>query len=351
MAERPQSQTPLLEAAGPCPVCEGTSRGSVYEDLPDRESGTPGRWSVHRCHGCGLLILEPRYSREHIARAYENYSHHLALPQGESSGPPARGLARIVPRAYLAHAFGYDDGLPRWLRALALLAVPYPEGAEAVAFSVMYLRPVAGGEVLDVGCGGGAFLAGARDLGWRVVGVEPDPRAVEVATGVRGLDVRLGTLEEQRFESDRFDAVTSSHVIEHVHDPLGLLRECARVTKPGGRIVVVTPNIQSLGRRWLGTSWIGLQPPRHLHLFSCATLRRLAVRAGIEVLTVRSSVRNAEFTWLLGRGVLKEWPAPGQRPPRGRDGRRARSFQLAEWVLTLVGIEAGEEIVLIGTKG
>jgi SAM-dependent methyltransferase len=338
----------LLEPAGACPVCGETRRAAEYSGLADRLCGTPGTWTLVRCDGCGLLMLDPRYARSHIALAYENYPFNLGLPPAEPQ--PQRGLARVVPRAYLAHAFGYDDGLARWQRALALLAVPYPEGAESAGFSVMYLRRVADGEVLDVGCGGGAFLAGMRSLGWRVLGVEPDPRAVEVARTVRGLDVREGTLEEQRFPADRFDAVTSSHVIEHVHDPVAFLGECARVVKRGGRVVVVTPNTESLGRRRLGTSWIGLDPPRHLHLFSCATLRRLAERAGLSVLSARSSVRNAEFSWLLGRGALAAWPSPGQRPPGGLPGRRARAFQLAEWVLTWFGVEAGEEIVLVATK-
>ena len=340
----------VLEAAGACPVCGETRRAPVYQGLSDRLCGTPGSWTLRRCDGCGLLLLDPRYPREHIARAYENYSFHLGVGPSAASEPPPRGLARVVPRAYLAHAFGYDDGLPRWRRALALLALPYPEGPEAVGFSVMYLRSLPGGEVLDVGCGGGALLSGVRSLGWRVVGVEPDPRAVEVARATRGLDVRAGTLNEQQFATDRFDAVTSSHVIEHVHDPLEFLRESGRVLKPGGRVVVVTPNTESLGRRRLGAAWIGLDPPRHLHLFSVATLRRLAVRAGLTVLGVRSSVRNAEFTWLLGRGHMKSWPESGQRPPRDWAGRRARNFQLAEWALRLAGIEAGEEIILIATK-
>jgi len=338
-----------LEPAGPCPVCGETRRTVACGDLTDPLCGTPGSWSLWRCDGCGLLILDPRYSPGQIARAYENYGFHLGLdPVDAESG--GKGLARIVPRASLAHSFGYEDGLSRWRRALALLALPFPEGAEAVGFSVMYLRAVPGGEVLDVGCGGGAFLARMRGLGWRVLGVEPDPGAVKVATEVRGLDVRLGTLETQGLSADRFDAVTSSHVIEHVHDPLAFLRECTRVSRPGGQVVVVTPNTESLGRRRHGTSWLGLDPPRHLHLFSRANLRRLAERAGLRVVSVRSSVRNAEFTWLLGRGVLKEWPRPGQRPPRGWAGRRARAFQLAEWVRTLAGREAGEEIVLIATK-
>ncbi len=339
-----------LEPAGPCPVCTGTARRRAYEGLRDVLGGAPGTWSFGRCEGCGLLVLDPRYTRAEIGRAYAAYDHHLAPAQPEPPREARLTWGRIVERAYRAHAYGYPDGLPAWLRALALLAVPRPEGAEAVGFSVMYLRHRPGGELLDVGCGGGAQLVQLRTLGWRVIGVDPDERAVEMATRVHQLDVRRGTLEDQQFPSARFDAVVLSHTIEHVHGPAELLRECGRILRPGGRLVVVTPNAESLGHRRLGTQWIGLQPPRHLYLFSCATLARLAERAGLEVVSVRSSVRNAEFAWLLGRGALKEWPEPGQRPPRGWAGLRARAFQLAEWGLTLLGREAGEEIVLLATK-
>jgi 2-polyprenyl-3-methyl-5-hydroxy-6-metoxy-1,4-benzoquinol methylase len=297
-----------------------------------------------------LLILDPRYRREDIGRAYDEYDHHLAPAQPEPGSEVGTKWGQLVTRAYRRVAYGYPDGLPRWLRSVARLAVPYPEGAEAVGFSVLYLPSLPGGELLDVGCGAGAQLVQLRGLGWRVMGVDLDARAVEMARQRHQLDVRQGTLEEQSFPSDRFDAVTLSHTVEHVHDPQGLLRECGRVLKPGGRFVVVTPNAESLGQKRLGASWIGLQPPRHLYLFSCETLRRLAVRAGLRVVSVRSSVRNAEFAWLLGRRVLTEWPSPGQRPPRGWAGTRARAFQLAEWMLTLAGREAGEEIVLIATK-
>jgi SAM-dependent methyltransferase len=341
-----------LEPAGPCPICGIAARAPAYADLADRLCGTPGRWTLWRCAGCGLLVLDPRYAAAEIGRAYENYPYNLGLgPGGGAEEPePARGLARIVPRAWLRSRYGYPDGLRPWERMLGLLLMPHPEGAESVGFSVMYLRRVPDGQLLDVGCGGGAFLARMRALGWNVVGVDPDAKAVEVARSVRRLDVRTGTLEEQRFETGRFDAVTSSHVIEHVHDPLAFLRECARITKPGGRVVAVTPNTASLGRRRLGANWIGLDPPRHLHLFCPPTLRALAERAGLDVRSVRSSVRNAEFAWLLGKGILKAWPAPGQRPPGGLAGRRARAFQVAEWLLTLVGREAGEEIVLTATR-
>src|SRR5260221_8871253 len=164
-----------LEPAGPCPVCGTKDRAIAYPPLPDRLCGTPGSWTLMRCAGCGLLIQDPRYTRENIGRAYENYSFHIGAEQSAADARPTDPMSR----PYRAHAYGYDDGLPWWRRARAVMSVPRPEGAEAVGFSVMYLRPVPGGEVLDVGCGGGAFLTFMRSLGWRTLGVEPDRRAVE----------------------------------------------------------------------------------------------------------------------------------------------------------------------------
>ena len=71
-----------------------------------------------------------------------------------------------------------------------------------------------------------------------------DPKAVEAARR-RGLDVRLGSVEQQAYASDTFDAVVMSHVIEHVPDPRGLIRECRRILKQGGHFVCITPNCAS----------------------------------------------------------------------------------------------------------
>ena len=80
----------------------------------------------------------------------------------------------------------------------------------------------------------------------------------------RDLKVRVGALEDQSYPPDHFDAVVSSHVTEHVHDPVSLLRECRRVLRPGGLLVVVTSNGKSIGSGRFGTDWRVLEPPRHI---------------------------------------------------------------------------------------
>ena len=70
------------------------------------------------------------------------------------------------------------------------------------------------------------------------------------------------------YPADSFDAVIMSHVIEHVPQPRELLAECARLLKLGGRLVMLTPNAESFGLDYYGRCWRGLEPPRHLQIFS-----------------------------------------------------------------------------------
>jgi len=115
------------------------------------------------------------------------------------------------------------------------------------------------------------------------MGVEPDPEAVKGAQAEFGLNVFHGTLEEACLQSGYFDAITMNHVIEHLADPVGTLKECCRVLKPGGELVIVPPNIVSLGHKIFTRGWGGLEPPRHLYLFSPGTLSACAQRAGLNV--------------------------------------------------------------------
>jgi SAM-dependent methyltransferase len=137
--------------------------------------------------------------------------------------------------------------------------------------------PDGGGRLLDIGCGNGSFLSEANRLGWSATGIEIDPRAVR-AGRTAGLDIREGGLPDTRLPGEHFDAVTLSHVIEHVHDPLAALAEVGRLLKPGGQVSLATPNLDSTGSSVFKQRWRGLEAPRHLVLFNPAALEA-AVRA------------------------------------------------------------------------
>jgi ubiquinone/menaquinone biosynthesis C-methylase UbiE len=145
----------------------------------------------------------------------------------------------------------------------------------------MYLSNVSPGRLLEIGFGSGQFLKKMQLCGWEVEGVDFDSKAVEGVKKRYGFNVHVGSLESIGYPDNSFDAITMSHVIEHVHDPVALLKECYRILKPTGYLVAVTPNINSWGHKKFEENWIHLDPPRHLHLFSDSTLRRCAIQAEV----------------------------------------------------------------------
>lgn len=157
----------------------------------------------------------------------------------------------------------------------------------------------------------------------------------------------LGTLESQRYPDGSFDAVVMSHVIEHVHDPEGLLRECRRILRSRGQITVVTPNAKSLGHRVFGADWRGLEPPRHLQVFTPLALRTLAEKAGFNRPRVSVTIRSAWEICRASRSIRR-----GQLSPRCKilESVAAAAFHFAELGTSLVQPDAGEEIVLIAWK-
>jgi predicted SAM-dependent methyltransferase len=116
--------------------------------------------------------------------------------------------------------------------------------------------------------------------------VEPDPEATRVAQahGTTILGAHLSDLRGHY--ADRFDVITLSHVIEHVHDPDALLRDCRDMLKTGGFFWIETPNINSVGYEVYKSAWRGLEPPRHLILFNYEALTSSLKKAGFKDVTV-----------------------------------------------------------------
>jgi 2-polyprenyl-3-methyl-5-hydroxy-6-metoxy-1,4-benzoquinol methylase len=295
-----------------------------------------------------LVWLDPRPVPEEIGKAYAGYYTHS---QPEPGASWLRDSVWAIWRSYLGVRFGYRQSAgPAWRRLVAPLALLHPGGRDELDSAAMYLpAPTAPARLLDVGCGSGVLLARMQSLGWDVEGVEVDAAAVEAARR-RGVGVRLGTLGHQSFSEASFDAVHSSHVIEHVHDPAGLLRECLRILKPGGRLVILTPNIASWGHALFGPAWLNLDPPRHLFLFNSENLRRLAERAGFAVETLRSTVRTGWVYGALSRQIRRT--GRGEMADLGKAGCLAYgvSYQLRQRLALLRQSTAGDELLLIARK-
>lgn len=331
-----------------CPVCGSESKRVLYTGLRDRLWGAPGEWSYKSCGNCGMVFLDPRPTEEDIGKAYEVYPTHS--PVTLTNNLPRR-LRSYLRRGYTADKFGYTKGIPRIQRLAGWLVYLHPGQREVMNASIMYLPAKHRGRVLDVGAGAGATLNELRNLGWSAEGIDFDAEAVKSAARTYGLDVKVGTLEEQGYPSDHFDAVVMSHVVEHVHDPVALLGECWRVLKPGGVFVVVTPNAESLGRRYFGADWTVFEPPRHLTVFSRETLSRAAGQAGIPYFKLKTTARGANGIFILSRKLrLYKAATVGHQPFSVSEKLMGHAYQyLVSLALGLMS-DAGEELLMVAVK-
>lgn len=129
------------------------------------------------------------------------------------------------------------------------------------------------GTLLDIGCGGGQFLVFLRENGWQVAGIEVNEEMATYGRESLNLNIKTGDLQEAGFSENTFDVITLFHVLEHIQDPIVTLRECYRILKPGGLLVIAVPNFNSWQSRWTRKHWFHLDVPHHLHHFSAKTLQ------------------------------------------------------------------------------
>jgi 2-polyprenyl-3-methyl-5-hydroxy-6-metoxy-1,4-benzoquinol methylase len=146
--------------------------------------------------------------------------------------------------------------------------------------------------VIDIGCGPGWFLKSAADRGWKTQGIEPSKQAAEHARGL-GLNIVNAMFDETTAPKlERADIVHLNNMLEHVADPIGLLRLAISRTWPGGLICVGVPNdynaLQDAARAG-GTKPWWLVPPHHLNYFDFASLEALLKRMGLEVVETLTS--------------------------------------------------------------
>jgi len=218
-----------------CPACGGAL--APWRSAPAAEP-PHAPVALWRCAACGTAVTDapPAGAQAHESGAY-------------APGPP-RGAAFAAP---LLDAFDR--------RRLALLhhALGPP------------------GRLLDAGAGRGRFVAAARTAGWDARGIEPSARGgteygvVLQRAGIEDADVAPGSL----------DAVTLWHVLEHVEDPGGALTRVRSWLRPGGVVLVGTPNLASLQARLGGDRWYHLDLPRHRTHFTARGLRALLARRGL----------------------------------------------------------------------
>lgn len=193
------------------------------------------------------------------------------------------------------------------------------------------------GRLLDAGCASGTFLREACDAGWSVAGVEPSEALFAKAVAALGekAELHCSVLEQARFPAASFDAITLWDVLEHVPDPAGFMRLCCELLKPGGKLLVNVPDLDSFEARTLGRRW-PLLLAEHLNYFNRASLRLCAENAGLR--WMHFGRRSASFSveYILYR--LSQHRVPGAKLAGRLAGGRVAKMQVPMYLGEILGV-------------
>ena len=273
----PGAQPSLTLVSVQCCICEHDDAEpvAVGEDFEYRSSADS--FLAMRCRSCGLIYLNPRPTLDELPRIYPPTYHAYNFSKNRFG---------IVYRARSTIEAGR---LLRWCHDL-------PDNAR----------------ILDVGCGDGFHLGLLRAYGkpgWRLEGVEPSASAAREARKA-GLTVHEGIVQQLDLPRDSYDLVLLIQTIEHVDDPVGVLRAVRSLLRPGGRVVIVTDNTDTIDFKiFQGRHWGGYHFPRHWNLFNRATLRALARKVEMEVETLGTMLSPVNWVYSL-HNLLVDWGAP-----------------------------------------
>lgn len=297
-----------------CPLCHST-RTVVFE--------VPGISGVRECEACGFTFAPEIQSED--AKLYDsNFGQTNVHPTYERRG----GQYVVRNRARLER--------------LLDLVEPYRKT----------------GRILDVGCSAAFFLFVAKERGWQPQGAEIAKWAAEFSQKELGIDVFNGMLQDAKFPDGHFDVVFSSHVMEHIGQPLGLLKEMARVLRPGGAHLTVVPT-QFASPSWrLARRFIGDPPPIHASFYNRETYAGFLKQAGLRVESIRYNVELSRLRDLLRsqEDNAKVWHEQknaivnGESPASST--KRPVWIDLAKSAVNACGnfLDMGDEIIALAVK-
>ncbi len=258
-----------------CPACKSAKTPPIFEIWDDRY-GFTGQFPLCRCERCGTFYLGNCPDVDSLSELYEKYY-------------PAFSL----------ETFNLPDSFLRSLTRFFLNTAPLGTGMSFNRLSV-----------LDVGCGGGESAIVVRRGGGRWTGLEIDPKRTQALKN-QGLDCLCGSPEALCDQySEAFDVILASQVLEHSFSPRKFLLACQEMLKPGGSLVLSTPNAESRFQQKTGKNWINWHCPYHLAIFSPLGIKLISQDTGFSLVRCTSCT---PATWRAYQRIY-------QCPPMGIRG-------------------------------
>jgi len=156
------------------------------------------------------------------------------------------------------------------------------------------------GNLLDIGAASGIFVKVACDAGYNACGVEPSKWLSQYGREKYGVNIYQGIMEGAKFAENSFDIITMWDVLEHVPDPMSVLREAKRIIKPGGYLFINYPRIDDPLAKVFKRSWWFLLSV-HLYYFTPKTLKAYLSKNGFEILSHSPHIQTLAYPYLVER--------------------------------------------------
>jgi SAM-dependent methyltransferase len=203
------------------------------------------------------------------------------------------------------------------------------------------------GRLLEVGCGGGQFLALAKAHGYQVSAVEPNPESAQIAARSLGIEVERALIEESALPPKTFDVVFHVDLLSHFPDPVRALRKMAELVRSDGVVCFEVGVFGGLAAGWY--PWVGrIGYPQHLWLYSEAAIRAVLERSGLRVEAVRRfGLLPATILSTVGnRSVRRKLSRPSS--DKGRAARATGFYRAYSWLQYMLRYRVGRFVPPIG---
>jgi len=293
-----------------------------------------------------MLWLNPQPCVGDLDKIYKGYYTH-----GKSRKGNIPKLYGMLHNSIISSLGGSNSFIRDWkLKQLGKFLCSLPLINEMAKMRIMYLPLAKRKRLLDIGCGNGEFLAIMHRFGWDVLGVERDAIAARIAQDLFKIPVLIVENTDKFCLKDTcFDVVTLHHVLEHNHNPIALIKECYRLLKSKGILIIVTPNIKSLAHQIFKKNWRDLDPPRHFYLFNSTNLVKCLNHYGFKIRMLKTSARWARHIYAQSK-TIKRKDNKSEMMPNIIFKVEGLGFHLIEAIIKFFWNQAGEELILIATK-
>ncbi len=259
-----------------CPVCKGGQINLAFSAKDNTVSNK--NFPIWKCNDCSLLFTQDVPGQDEIGTFYasENYISHSDTRKGVINS-----LYHTIRKHTLSTKLKLvksETGLTR-------------------------------GNILDIGCGTGAFLNTMKTAGWGITGLEPDENARAKANATYQLNA-MPAAELFNLPAGSFNAITMWHVLEHVHQLHEYVNQLRHLLSEKGKIFIAVPNYTSYDAAHYKEHWAAYDVPRHLYHFSPQSMKALMNAHGLQVIKMKPMWFDSFYVSMLseqyknGRGNI-----------------------------------------------